>query len=120
MAVGQFRMRKTLDRTPAVGTKTRRLLSVVVRRTAFELQNRTQSTIRAKNIVDTGDLYNSVKVIQRNDLNAVLRVGVHYGIYHEYGTVKMAARPYVGPSVDSLRQEFGRMIERAVQEGARS
>lgn len=51
--------------------------------------------------VDTGNLKNSIKAEPGNEpLTWVIHDGVEYGIWLEYGTEKMAARPWLLPAVE--------------------
>lgn len=50
--------------------------------------------------VDTGNLKNSVVAVPVDPLTWRLLVGAEYGADLEYGTGKMAARPYVLPAVE--------------------
>ena len=57
--------------------------------------------------VDTGALKNSVVAVpDTRPLTWLLLVGQSYGVDLEYGTEKMAARPFVLPAVE---RTFGRM-----------
>jgi HK97 gp10 family phage protein len=40
---------------------------------------------------------------------------VHYAIYHEYGTIHMAAQPMLGPAIEIVRPLFMADIEDAYQ-----
>jgi len=68
-----------------------------------ELQKEVVRTIRVKSIVDTGRLRDSINYKVSGDEVAV-GTNVEYAPYHEYGTRKMAARPYMRPSLDSKRK----------------
>lgn len=48
---------------------------------------------------DTGALANSIEVQPLNDLAARVIVGADYGLALEFGTSKMAERPYMRPAV---------------------
>lgn len=50
--------------------------------------------------VDTGALQGSISASQSGD-GAVVSVGADYGIYVEFGTYKMAARPFLAPSLSA-------------------
>jgi Bacteriophage HK97-gp10, putative tail-component len=47
--------------------------------------------------VDTGFLRSSVQVQNSGQMRREIRVGADYGAYLEFGTTRMAARPYMGP-----------------------
>jgi hypothetical protein len=64
--------------------------------------------------VDTGNLKNSVQANATLDpLTWVLDVGAFYAVMLEYGTLRMAARPFVRPALDRVpgRLPPGLMLE---------
>lgn len=59
----------------------------------------------------TGNLGNSISMdVQVSGDEAVATVGttVHYGIYQEFGTRSIPARPYLGPALEKARRKYGR------------
>lgn len=53
--------------------------------------------------VDTGNLKNSIMAAPGvSRLTWLLLVGADYGVHLEYGTVRMAARPFVLPAVERM------------------
>jgi HK97 gp10 family phage protein len=74
----------------------------IVRKTALDIQEGAQ--VRAP--VDTGTLRASIQAKRIGDLHWEVWVGVDYGIYLEYGTVNMAARPYMRPAVNAVIGSF--------------
>lgn len=50
--------------------------------------------------VDTGALRNSIHSEEGDGLTAIVADGVEYGIYQELGTYKMAAQPFMVPSLE--------------------
>lgn len=52
--------------------------------------------------VDTGTLRNSIHVEKPKLLVRRIADGVNYGIMLEYGTRKMAARPFMGPMAERI------------------
>jgi HK97 gp10 family phage protein len=46
-------------------------------------------------------------------------VAVHYGVYHEMGTVTMPARPYMGPAAQALKPQADAIVGRAVTDALR-
>lgn len=55
--------------------------------------------------VDTGTLRNSINVSTPKRLTRSIGTGVDYAIYLEFGSRKMAARPYMVPMVLKLEKE---------------
>lgn len=78
----------------------------IVKSGAFVLEGRAKQ--RAP--VDTGALANSITSTRQAPLLWWVHDGVEYGIYQEFGTYKMAAQPFMVPSVESFRTEFNRML----------
>lgn len=68
-----------------------------------EIQKETVRIIRAKGIVDSGRLRDSIKFKVKGD---EVRIGtdVEYAPYLEYGTYKTVQRPYLRPALDSKRK----------------
>ena len=62
--------------------------------------------------VDTGTLRASIRSIPAGRLTYHIAAGTHYAPYLEYGTAKMAARPYMGPVFAS----WAKKIERDAKE----
>lgn len=60
----------------------------------------------------TGTLKNSITMSRatRRGGDVVRQVGtsVHYGVYQEYGTRSIPARPYLGPALERARRKYGR------------
>ena len=65
-----------------------------------------KNNIRSENIIDTGALLNSIDSGMITPDTAYVRDGVSYGVYNEFGTYKMAARPFFTPAAE----QFGRKI----------
>jgi HK97 gp10 family phage protein len=76
----------------------------------FEMDSGQKLRIEQKKIFETGATLGSVS-------HVVLRAssdggegesgpGTHYAIYHEYGTYKMAARPFMRPTIDEDRNRI--------------
>lgn len=81
--------------------------SQVVSKTAFDCQGNIQGFIRANGQVDTGFMLNSVHVEDgANDLNKFVVVGASYGVYQNYGTRYLPARPFFEPGVEQTRPGF--------------
>lgn len=56
--------------------------------------------------VDTGALRNSIQGRMTGDASGEVGVGVEYGVYVEYGTVNMAAQPFMRPAAEAVRPGF--------------
>lgn len=58
----------------------------------------------------TGNLMNSIGR-DLEGLSAVIGPTAHYGVYLEYGTSRMRARPYMGPALDAVTPSFVKAVE---------
>jgi phage gpG-like protein len=61
--------------------------------------------------IDTGALVNSIQTIVRGTEGAVY-TNQEYAEFLEYGTVNMAARPYMTPAAESARGPFMKKLQR--------
>jgi len=92
-------MNSELDRLqPALEAR----VKVVLEKIARDVEARAKSTVP----VDTGALKNSIRASPVSNLTWQVAVGQFYGIYVEFGTHRMPARPYLVPAVDDLRSSF--------------
>jgi hypothetical protein len=55
--------------------------------------------------VDTGALRSSIHVEDRGKMARAIADGVEYGVHLEYGTTKMAARPFMAPAAQWLESQ---------------
>ncbi|MCW5933969.1 MAG: HK97 gp10 family phage protein [Fimbriimonadia bacterium] len=119
-----------------MGQDTLRLLSQVVRKTAFDIEAEAKKRVP----VDTGALKNSIHTVTdttsgwsaaratnppdnpffgeirpRQPLEAIVAVGQHYGAPVEYGSAGRPAKPYLAPATEQMRPVF----DLAVREGLR-
>ena len=78
------------------------------------LEGRIVANISAKGIVDTGLYINSWNHEMTDDMAAEVNSPVEYGMYNEYGTVHMAARPHILPAVETVRPIFSRLVSEAI------
>jgi phage gpG-like protein len=56
--------------------------------------------------IDTGALVNSIQVEASGDLSAVVGTNMEYAAILEFGGVRMAPRPWLGPAFESVRDRF--------------
>lgn len=68
---------------------------------------------------DLGTLANSISAEMTGEMSGTVTVHAEYGPHLEYGTVKMAARPFLGPAVDDERESFKREVEEALRRGSK-
>ncbi len=60
--------------------------------------------------VDTGNLKNSLRVLEVTDERASFGTSADYAAYLEFGTRNMGARPYLRPAADASTEEIGRVM----------
>jgi HK97 gp10 family phage protein len=58
--------------------------------------------------VDTGFLINSIQTTIKSEIQVETQIGAEYSEALEYGTSKMAARPFVEPAIEGVIERFGR------------
>ena len=89
----------------------------VVRRKALRAGIRVaERHAKAKVPVDTGTLKSSIAVGSVTDTEAVLVASTDYAAYVEFGTRRMAARPYMRPAVEDHIDEIEAVMSRVVDE----
>jgi len=64
--------------------------------------------------IDTGNLAASIQIEPDGNLRAVIVVGADYGPHLEYGTSRMAARPFLTPAMEEARQGFEKAVAEAL------
>ncbi len=113
-----FRLDVDTKRLDAIGEETGRLVREIVKDYTALIQAKAQEIIREKNIIKTGNLLGSV-VWSYDETTSVgtVFVGARYGIYIEFGTIYMGARPFLGPAVDYYAAEFVQAVYAAVKLG---
>jgi HK97 gp10 family phage protein len=63
---------------------------------------------------DTGHLRTNIDVTQPTPLRVEIASNARYSAALEYGTSKMAARPFMGPAVRAKRKEVVALVKKAV------
>lgn len=96
MAKKQMAVRIVFDAFPALIAATPTQRTELVRSTALFVE----ADAKRRAPVRTGALRRSIQSVIRAAA-AVVRVGVDYGVYVEYGTHRMPARPYLRPAVEA-------------------
>lgn len=56
--------------------------------------------------IDLGTLVNSIQVVNDTALQSTIGLTAEYAAYLEFGTVRMAPRPYLGPAFEQIRPIF--------------
>jgi HK97 gp10 family phage protein len=68
---------------------------------------------------DQGGLVSGIKVLQVEPLRVLIVSTAPYSKNLEYGTSKMAARPFMGPAADRTRKEVTQQLRTAAGRAAR-
>lgn len=83
-----------------------RTASKVNQRIVVNLNKQVYNQPEPKYYVRTGNLRKSVQIEILGDLSQKVFVAAEYGVYVEYGTRHMAARPFFGPAFEETASEF--------------
>jgi len=81
--------------------------------TIFDLEGTIKETIQAVGAVEFGTMLNSTQGNHRGDEGDVSNA-TEYWPYVNYGTYKMAARPFVEPPVDAVRPRHMARVKKAM------
>lgn len=92
-----------ISKIPQTVKRTHQELSQLVRTSAF----RVEAGARLRAPVDTGNLRRLIKAEMTGDLSAIIVSGAEYGIYVEFGTTRMRARPYLTPALEEVARNIG-------------
>lgn len=68
---------------------------------------------------DTGVLANNIETVQINRLKVEVSSNAPYSQALEFGTSKIAARPFMAPAANAKRRDVERLVDRAVKRGVR-
>jgi HK97 gp10 family phage protein len=90
------------DKLPQLQGQLRQRASAAVRKAAYDIEAHAKTVVP----VDTGNLKNSIQTSVEGDLTAIVGTHVEYAPYVEYGTRRMAAKPYLGPAAEAVRPGF--------------
>jgi len=65
-------------------------------------------------MTDTGRLVNSIEFDKIGDLTATVGSKLAYAAYLEYGTSRIAARPFFRPAIEEIRPKYMARLEKAL------
>ncbi|MGD7788213.1 HK97-gp10 family putative phage morphogenesis protein [Propionibacteriaceae bacterium Y1700] len=88
-----------------------RKASAIVTKAAYDVQAQAQALAP----VDTGALRSSISTDVQT-LAAEVGPTVNYGAHLEYGTSRMAPRPYMGPALDAVEPGFTEAMAELTEE----
>lgn len=94
------------DRLGQIKATMERKAALIVAKTALDWEANAKSIARAKGVYHYGLLIASIQATKITETHWTIVVGVEYGAYNEYGTVRMAARPFFGPAGQVVRPQF--------------
>lgn len=108
MAQPKVQIRVEFNRFPDLARKAPDRARELVKKAAYELEARAKTEVP----VDTSNLKNSIGTsIENNGMTGVVSTNVEYAAYVEFGTVKMAAKPYFTPAAEQVRKSFERAVK---------
>ena len=95
--------------------------TVIMQPTALQqagllVERRAKQIVVEKDIIDTGNLFGNIHIGEQtaNSIEIVSdptgEDGQGYAVFNEYGTSKMAARPYMRPALDESKPEIEKLI----------
>lgn len=98
------------NRLPQIAAAIRPLVSAEVKKATLSIQARAQSAAP----VLTGTLRRSITSQFPSDLSGVVGPSVNYGVYVEFGTRRMGARPYMRPAAEAVLPGFAAAVAAAL------
>lgn len=91
---------------PRLEALLRKNAAQIVAKAALDWEAQAKSIARSKGVFDTGTLISSIQATKVSTYEWRVQVNVEYGVYNEYGTTRMAARPFFGPAGMVVRPQF--------------
>src|SRR4029434_3335554 len=91
---------------PRITARLRPAVRTIVMETCFAIE----TTAKIKVPVDTGTLMGSIQTEPTGETSGQVATNIEYSVYVEYGTVHMAARPYMTPAAEAERRHFLRKM----------
>ncbi|MDN5641282.1 MAG: HK97 gp10 family phage protein [Actinomycetia bacterium] len=95
----------------AAGARVEAAERAVVGKAAADVKAHAQTRVPVR----TGMLRGSITVTREGPLTALVGPTANYGRYVEYGTSRMAGRPYMGPAVDAVAPTFEQAVAAAAE-----
>jgi len=74
------------------------------------IERRAKQFVVEKDIIDTGNLLNNITTHPPEGSAIEVVSEAPYSVYNEYGTYKMAARPYMRPALDEMKPQIQKLI----------
>lgn len=97
------------NRIPGLSAKVRRSLTNINMTIAELIAEEARLNVLRQGLLDSGFLFSSI--VAQADPSGIrgeseVIVGAYYGIFHEFGTVHMRARPFLGPAVEKYKNMY--------------
>jgi HK97 gp10 family phage protein len=91
-------------------------LQAVLLKAGHDVEAKGKDIAIEKGVFDTGATVNSIQVFDNNIENLEVIIGptTEYAPHNEFGTVYMAARPFMTPAVTSVRGNFERAVKQVI------
>ena len=87
-------------------------ITKAVKKAAFEIER--EAKINQTPHVKTGTLRGSIKADRINDMHYEVGSTVEYAAFHEFGTRRTAAYPYLGPAADKVKAKYPNLVKEGV------
>ncbi len=98
-------MEELIQKVNELGAKAEKEKSNALKKGADVLKKEIKGNISEKGLVDSGALRDSIKVKVnkgRAKIGIVNLGDAYYGAFHEFGTTRLPARPFIQPSVEKF------------------
>jgi HK97 gp10 family phage protein len=115
MAGGFMTMRVISDDILVAKLEKAMAATVIMQPTALQsagllVERRAKQIVVEKDVIDTGNLLGNI-VTKPPDGDSIEIVSqADYSVFNEFGTYKMAARPYMRPALDETKPEIEKLI----------
>lgn len=112
MAKSVVACKVVFNNLPKLEGRMREKASQIVRKTAHDIEAHAKAVVP----VDTGNLKNSIQTdMEPGGLSAEVGTAVSYAPFVEWGTHKMAARPYLTPAAEKVKPAFVEAMKRLLE-----
>lgn len=114
--MARFRIEIVANSLPDLPDAVRERLALGLAKIAKDIE----ADAKSRAPVRTGALKNSIQERRVRQLAREINVGVDYGAFVEFGTVRMAPRPYLTPAVEAKRATFERLLAAVTEQALQS
>lgn len=105
-------VRVVSNRLPQMPAQIRTAVVGEVKRSTLDVEAKAKGMVPVK----TGTLRRSIhSVFQNGGLTGIVGPSVNYGAFVEFGTRRMAARPYMRPAAEAVLPKFAEAVKRALR-----